>query len=84
MRSESEQARITTASRGVTCLTNRGYVPMIAYAFDPRGNGGGHVTPTITGDHENRITDYTALAVMKGDEAMNNEEYVVRRLTPLE
>ena len=31
--------------------------------YDPRGNGGGCVTNTITGDHESRITDYTALVV---------------------
>ena len=43
--------------------------------FDARGNGGGHTVNTITGDHENRITDYTAVAC-------NNA--VVRRLTPLE
>ena len=29
--------------------------------FDARGNGEGGVCPTITGDHENRITDYTAI-----------------------
>ena len=28
--------------------------------FDARGNGEGGVCPTITGDHQNRITDYTA------------------------
>ena len=33
--------------------------------YDPRGNGGGcSYTCTITGDHESRITDYTALVVM--------------------
>ena len=31
--------------------------------FDARGNGDGKIVPTITGDHENRITDYTAIAV---------------------
>ena len=43
--------------------------------YDARGNGGGTVAPTITGDHENRITDYTAVAT---------NDTVVRRLTPLE
>ena len=43
--------------------------------YDARGNGEGHTVNTITGDHENRITDYTAIAC-------NNA--VVRRLTPLE
>lgn len=31
--------------------------------FDARGNGDGKIAPTITGDHESRITDYTAVAV---------------------
>ena len=31
--------------------------------FDARGNGNGQIVPTITGDHENRITDYTAIAI---------------------
>ena len=29
--------------------------------YDARGNGDGKVAPTITGDHNNRVTDYTAL-----------------------
>jgi len=31
--------------------------------FDARGNGNGKIAPTIVGDHQNRVTDYTALAV---------------------
>lgn len=31
--------------------------------FDARGNGAGKITPTVTGDHENRITDYTTVVV---------------------
>lgn len=29
--------------------------------YDARGNGDGETVPTITGDHENRVTDYTGL-----------------------
>lgn len=36
-----------------------GAVPAVVY--DTRGNGDGETVPTITGDHNNRITDYTAL-----------------------
>lgn len=38
--------------------------------YDARGNGGGEVSPTITGDHQNRVTDYTAIVVciMRGSE----------------
>lgn len=35
--------------------------------FDARGNGDGKIVPTITGDHENGITDYTAIAVEHAD-----------------
>lgn len=35
----------------------------VVKVFDARGNGDGQIVPTITGDHENRITDYTAIAV---------------------
>lgn len=31
--------------------------------YDARGNGDGRTCPTITGDHENRITDYTAITI---------------------
>lgn len=31
--------------------------------YDARGNGDVKIVPTITGDHENRITDYTAIAI---------------------
>lgn len=31
--------------------------------YDARGNGDGKIVPTITGNHENRITDYTAIAI---------------------
>lgn len=35
-----------------------------AVCYDGRGNGDGTHCPTITGDHENRITDYTTVCVM--------------------
>ena len=34
-----------------------------ALIYDARGNGDGGVSPTITGDHQNRITDYTAIVL---------------------
>ena len=37
--------------------------PPVVLVYDARGNGGGNVCPTITGDHENRVTDYTAIIV---------------------
>ena len=39
--------------------------------WDARGNGNGNIAPTITGDHNNRITDYTALCVITGADLCN-------------
>lgn len=36
-----------------------------AVCYDARGNGNGAHCPTLTGDHENRVTDYTAVAVYR-------------------
>ena len=39
-------------------------VPAVcAKVFDARGNGDGDIVSTLTGDHENRITDYTSIIV---------------------
>lgn len=35
-------------------------------AYDARGNGDGKVAPTITGDHNGRVTDYTAVLIGGG------------------
>ena len=47
--------------------------------YDARGNGDGQTVNTLTGDHENRITDYTSVVC----EAVR-VQYIVRRLTPTE
>ena len=60
----------TAGANGSGVKENQSYTlntvdrPAVAYkVFDARGNGDGRTCPTITGDHENRITDYTAIAV---------------------
>lgn len=35
----------------------------VAYTYDARGNGDGQMVNTLTGDHQNRVTDYTAVVV---------------------
>lgn len=35
-----------------------------ALCYDARGNGDGFTSPTITGDHNNRITDYTTVVII--------------------
>ena len=34
--------------------------------YDARGNGDAKIAPTLTGDHNNRVTDYTAICVGNG------------------
>ena len=46
--------------------------------YDVRGNGDGKTSPTITGDHNRRITDYTSVIIEK------ITRWIVRRLTPTE
>ena len=36
---------------------------LICQVYDARGHGGGTTVPTITGDHQDRITDYTAIVL---------------------
>lgn len=73
-------------------------VPTLVY--DARGNGDGEKCPTLTGDHENRVTDYTAVCCMEHgeprpvygvdcrnaalDAGKPPRKYIIRRLTPLE
>jgi DNA (cytosine-5)-methyltransferase 1 len=43
--------------------------------YDARGNGDGETACTITGDHQNRITDYTAVAVQETYAMQRSDEY---------
>ena len=45
-----------------------------AICYDARGNGEGDIAPTITGDHNNRVTDYTALCMTTGSYMQVTEE----------
>lgn len=62
-------------------------VPSVCVAYDARGNGDGKTANTLTGDHENRVTDYTTV-ICKANENMHPSGvcicYIVRRLTPTE
>lgn len=42
---------------------NQGGIAIVQQIYDCRGNGDGKTAPTITGDHNNRVTDYTACIV---------------------
>ena len=71
----------TNVSKTLDCsdanpTKNQGGLPLAASAhtpsavvkvYDARGNGNGKVVPTITGDHESRVTDYTAIVTEPED-----------------
>lgn len=65
---------------GSTLLAHLAVEPRNIVVYDARGNGDGQIVPTLTGDHESRVTDYTALVVF----LEKLRRYIVRRLTPLE
>lgn len=54
-------ARTLTAEADASPCIDRG---QNVVCYDARGNGDGEHCPTLTGDHENRVTDYTAVCVM--------------------
>ena len=48
---------------GTTSNASGRNTPMV---YDARGNGDGQTVCTLTGDHQNRVTDYTALCIGNG------------------
>jgi DNA (cytosine-5)-methyltransferase 1 len=52
---QSEQERKTTSG------DSEGSTDKSVSIYDARGNGNGTVANTMTGDHQNRVTDYTSL-----------------------
>lgn len=64
------------ATKPLTSIaTDSDHVPVV---FDARGNGDGDTALTITGDHQNRVTDYTSVVVQnafrKQGHPRNSEE----------
>ena len=77
---EPKRGEYVESEVGSTLLAHLAVEPRDIVVYDARGNGDGQIVPTLTGDHENRVTDYTALAVF----LEKLWRYIVRRLTPLE
>ena len=53
------------------CTTHYGE-PAVVY--DARGNGDGNIVPTMTGDHQNRVTDYTGIVCYRKQSHPRNSE----------
>lgn len=58
--------------------TDADHIPCVL-VYDARGNGGGAISPTITGDHQDRITDYTAI-VVQNEVVQPGEQNRIRRI----
>ena len=58
-----ETARSLCARHDSSPCADRGQNVVV---YDARGNGDGEVSPTLTGDHARRVSDYTALCVGNG------------------
>ena len=70
MASSADNAEITDGRISPTLLARAGTggnnLPIVSYqVYDSRGNGNGDIVSTLTGDHQNRITDYTAIVVRR-------------------
>ena len=55
---EAETARTLDGNGGNPACNQGGML-----VYDSRGNGDGTTVPTMTGDHQNRVTDYTAIVL---------------------
>lgn len=66
-RSDTAGANGTGVKENVSYMLNTVDRPAVVY--DARGNGDGEVVPTMTGDHNSRVTDYTAITLVNQDVA---------------
>lgn len=66
-RSDTAGANGTGVKENVSYTLNTVDRPAVVY--DARGNGDGEVVPTMTGDHNSLVTDYTAITLVNQDVA---------------
>ena len=62
----SSKQQSLTVTQDVSNTTCANYYKEPKVVYDARGNGDGTVVPTITGDRESRVTDYTAVCIGNG------------------
>lgn len=63
---EPKRGEIVADDIGSTLIAHLEHNPNDIVVYDARENGDGRIVPTLTGDHERRVTDYTALVVGNG------------------
>ena len=63
-----ENIRIYEETATTICNGTRpGFCNGVIVSYDARGNGDGQTVSTLTGDHENGITDYTSVVCLQGN-----------------
>ena len=65
---------LQTAEEQAPTLLARDYKDPSAVVYDARGNGDGNIVPTMTGDHQNRVTDYTEIVCYRKQSHPRNSE----------
>lgn len=77
-REGGQQVNVRTDDKSQTLRAEaHGNVPaVVCKTYDARGNGDGDTVSTITGDHENRVTDYTALCMQNTGQGWWNESQI--------
>lgn len=63
---EPKRGEITADDIGSTLIAHLERSPDDIVVYNARGNGDGRIVPTLTGGHESRVTDYTALCAGNG------------------
>lgn len=73
-----QQVNVRTDDKSQTLRAEaHGNVPaVVCKTYDARGNGDGDTISTITGDHENGVTDYTALCMQNTGQGWWNESQI--------
>ena len=64
----ADMNRVEAAVQTLAAEAGGNSVPSVCVkCYDARGNGDGQTVSTLTGDHENRITDYTTVICLQGN-----------------
>jgi DNA (cytosine-5)-methyltransferase 1 len=70
---EAETARTLDGNCGNPACNQGGIVIVSPRVYDARGNGNGEIVPTLTGDHQSRVTDYTTICLDVGHINIGND-----------
>jgi DNA (cytosine-5)-methyltransferase 1 len=70
---EADTSRTLDGNCGNPACNQGGIVIVSPRVYDARGNGNGETVPTLMGDHQSRVTDYTAICLDVGHINIGND-----------